>query len=162
MIKHLLFGLWICILTLGAAYGTVMWQAKSHEEAAAKEGEEKVVTEQVQTKKISVPIIANGVVKGYVLAQFVFRINAKILKEMTVRPDIFLVDEAFRVIYGGKAIDFRNPLHPDVAALSAMIKKNVNERFGENFVEDVLVQELTYIPQERFRGGALAGGNSFG
>jgi hypothetical protein len=74
---------------------------------------------------------------------------------MTVKPDIYLVDEAFKVIYSGSAIDFRNPSKPDFAALGQTIKDNVNARFGGNFVQEVLVQELSYLPQERLRGGSL-------
>ena len=95
------------------------------------------------------------------LAQFVFHLDAAAVKEMKVKPDIYLVDEAFKVIYGGTAIDFRDPQKPDFSALGKTIKENVNARFGPGFVQEVLVQELTYLPQERMRGGALQGSVSF-
>jgi hypothetical protein len=160
MIKHLLFAFWMCAVTLGSAYGTIIWQVQS--EKSADDGhDEKPPIEQVQTKRISIPIISDGGLKGYMLAQFIFNVNGASLKELTVRPDIFFVDEVFRVIYGGGFIDFRDPKKTDISALSALIKKNVNARFGENFVQDVLVQELNYVPQERFRGGALPGDTHF-
>lgn len=161
MIKYILLGLWICAVTLGSSYGALLWQAQEQKKAAGVGEQPKVAIEQVQTKRINVPVIANGTLKGYVLAQFVFHIDAVALKEMTVRPDIYLVDEAFKVIYSGKAIDFRDPQKPDFSALGKTIKDNVNARFGPNFVQEVLVQELTYLPQEKFRGGALGGGGSF-
>jgi hypothetical protein len=161
VIKYLLLGFWICAITLASAYATIVWQTQKPQiETAAKDDDEPV--EQLQTKMITVPVLANGGLKGYVLAQFVFRINAAALKNMPVKPDIFLIDEAIKVIYSGEAIDFRNPEKRDVAKLSALIKKNVNARFGDNFVKDVLVQELNYLPQDRLRGGALSGGPSFG
>lgn len=156
MIKHLLFAFWICAITLGSAYGTILWHVKGSDNADSDQAD-KVQIEQVQTKRISVPVISDGVLKGYVLAQFTFHVNAPALKKMTIRPDIFLVDEVFKAIYGGDAIDFRDPKKPDVGALSALIKKNVNARFGNDFVQEVLVQELNYVPQERLRGGALPG-----
>lgn len=161
MIKYILLGLWICGVTLGSSYGVIIWQAQQQQHKAGAGEQPKVAIEQVQTKRINVPVIANGALKGYVLAQFVFHIDAAALKEMTVRPDIYLVDEAFKVIYSGKAIDFRNPQKPDFSALGPTIKDNVNARFGQGFVQEVLVQELTYLPQERFRGGALQGGGNF-
>jgi hypothetical protein len=160
VIKYILLGVWICGVTLGSSYGVILWQAQQQQKAGAAE-QPKVVIEQVQTKRINVPVIANGALKGYVLAQFVFHIDAAALKEMTVRPDIYLVDEAFKVIYSGKAIDFRDPQKPDFSALGKTIKENVNARFGPNFVQEVLVQELTYLPQEKFRGGALRGSGDF-
>ena len=160
MIKYILLGVWICAVTLGSSYGAIWWNAQEQQKGSGP-GEPKVAIEQVQTKRINVPVIANGALKGYVLAQFVFHIDAAALNEMTVRPDIYLVDEAFKVIYSGKAIDFRDPQKPDFSALGKTIKENVNARFGPGFVQEVLVQELTYLPQERFRGGALRGSDSF-
>lgn len=161
MIKYILLGVWICGVTLGSSYGVILWQAQQEQKASATSEQPKVAIEQVQTKRINVPVIANGALKGYVLAQFVFHIDAAALKEMTIRPDIYLVDEAFKVIYSGKAIDFRDPQKPDFSALGKTIKENVNTRFGPGFVQEVLVQELTYLPQERFRGGALRGSGTF-
>ncbi len=160
MIKQLLFAFWICAISLGSAYATLLWQIQARESAEADKSK-KTSIEQVQTKRISVPVISEGTLKGYVLAQFTFQVDASALKKMTVRPDIFLVDEVFKAIYSGEAINFRNPQKPDVGELSALIKKNVNKRFGKDFVKEVLVQELNYIPQERFRGGALQGDARF-
>ncbi len=156
MIKQLLFAFWICAVTIGAAYGMILWQVSASQDIADA-GEKPLTIEQVQTKRISVPVIHEGRLKGYVLAQFIFRVNGDALKQMTARPDIFLVDEVFKSIYSGEAIDFRDPKKPDVRALSDLIKKKANERFGQDFVLEVLVQELNYVPQERFRGGALPG-----
>ena len=160
MIKHIVLALWTCGVTLGSSYGVIWWQTQQQQKAGAGE-QPKLATEQVQTKRINVPVIANGALKGYVLAQFVFHIDAAALKEMTIRPDIFLVDEAYKAIYSGKAIDFRNPQTPDLSALGPTIMASVNARFGQGFVQEVLVQELTYLPQEKFRGGALRGSSAF-
>lgn len=160
MIKHLLFAFWICAVTLGSAYGTIIWQVQSKKSADGGH-EEKVWVEQVQTKRISVPIINDGNLKGYVFAQFIFNVNSSALKELTIRPDIFFVDEIFKAIYSGGGINFRDPEKTNVTALSDLIRKNVNTKFGENFVQEVLVQELNYVPQERFRGGALPGDTYF-
>lgn len=162
MIKYIFLGVWACAVTLGSTYGVMMWQASQQRAAAGKPGEPvKVPVEQVQTKRINVPVIANGTLKGYVLAQFVFQIDAAALKEMKTKPDIFLVDEAFNVIYSGTAIDFRDPQKPDFSALGKTIKEKLNARFGAGFIQEVLVQELTYLPQDKFRSGALSGSGDF-
>jgi hypothetical protein len=160
VIKHLMFGLWICGVSLGAAYGTITWKTQQKTHIGGTE-DPTVEIQQVQTKRINVPIISDGAVKGYVFAQFVFHVDGGAMKKMTIKPDIFLVDEAFKVIYRGDGIDFRNPDKPDIGGLAEIIKKNVNARLGANFVHDVFVQELNYLPQEKFRGGALEGGSHF-
>jgi hypothetical protein len=160
MIKYLMLGIWIVALALGSAYGTIVMTGSG--DGGDKTAEAQLPPEQVRTKRLSVPIIGDGKVKGYVLAQFIFNINAQASKDMAIRPDIFLVDEAFKVIFSGEAINFSVLEKPDGAKLTEAIKKNINARFGENFLQDVLVQELNFVPQERFRGGALQGGARFG
>lgn len=160
MIRHLLFGLWVCAVSLGAAYATIAWQAHQKSKMADA-GTPQIEIVQVQTKRISVPIISDGMVKGYVFAQFVFNVDGAAMKQMKIKPDIFLVDEAFKVIYRGDGIDFRNPEKPDVSALGGIIKSSVNARLGSNFVQDVFVEELNYLPQDKFRGGALMEGPRF-
>jgi hypothetical protein len=156
LIKYLLFGLWICGVTLGSAYGAIIWSMQKAAETTDNKGSQDQY-EQIKTRMITVPVIVEGKLQGYVMAQFVFQINVAATKEMGIKPDLFLVDEAFKVIYSGEAIDFRNARKKDVAALSELIKKRVNTRFGENFAKEVLVQELNYLPQDRMRGGALTG-----
>lgn len=149
MIKVIALGLWVCGVTLGAAYGVMVWQAGDAKEQQG--AAEPVVLEQVRTKTINVPIITDGSVQGYVIAQFVFTVEAEKLKQLSTKPDLFLVDEAFKVIYTGEAVDFRHLRRTDVAGLAKIIKENVNRRFGQTLVQEVLVQELNYIPKEKLR-----------
>jgi hypothetical protein len=146
MIKIVALGLWVCAVTLGAAYAAMTWQTDDSPQREAP-----VALEQVTTKMISVPVIGDGAVQGYVLAQFVFTMEAEKLKQLATKPDLFLVDEAYKVIYAGEAVDFRHLRRTDVAALAKIIKENVNKRFGQNLVQEVLVQELNFLPKEQIR-----------
>lgn len=150
MIKPILLGLWLCAVTLGSAYGVITWQ-KSKREAEVAAASAPPVIEQVQTKVINVPIIADGAVQGYVLAQFAFSIEADKNKELSTKPDLILVDEAFKLIYAGEAVDFRRLRRADVDALAKIIRTNVNKRLGQDLVRDVLVQQLNYLPRDQLR-----------
>lgn len=152
MIKYIVVGFWVCVVTLGSAYAVMTLKAQQ-QQAAAHPAEPKVEIEQIKTKLISVPLVINGVVLGYVMAQFTFTVEAAAAKTMPVKPDILIVDEAFRVIYAGEAVDFRRIGKSDVGALANKIKEAVNKRFGIELVKDVYVQELNFIPREQFRGG---------
>ena len=152
MLKYIFVGLWVCGVTLGSAYGVMLWQAQNQYHAKDKPVE-KVEFEQVKTKVISVPIVHEGKVRGFVLAQFTFQIEASMLKDMAVKPDIYFVDEAFRIIYSGEVVNFSTLRKPDLPALAKVIKESVNKRLGKDLVHEVFVQELNYIPQEQFRGG---------
>jgi hypothetical protein len=151
MIKLIASGLWVCLVTLLSAYAAVSWQT-----ARAPETETQKLfggLESVRTRMISVPIVADGAIHGYVMAQFVFTVDAKVLKRLSVKPDVFLLDEAFKAIYAGESIDFRQVKKQDLPGLSKQIADGVNKRLGTHLIDDVLVQELNYITKDRVRGG---------
>lgn len=153
MIKLILSGIWICLVTLLSTYAAVSW----HTAHATKPETSKHAgggLETMKTKMISVPVVADGAIHGYVIAQFLFTADAAIMKRMSVKPDVFLQDEAFRVIYGGQSIDFRHFKKQDLPGLAKQIAEGVNQRMGVAVVHDVLVQELSYIDKSEVRGGA--------
>jgi hypothetical protein len=170
MIKLILSGLWVCLVTLLSTYGVITWHGTgatppaAHAAApaagpAAKPGSEHEAAvllagmESIKTKMISVPIVADNAVQGYVMAQFVITVDSKEMKRFSIKPDIFLVDEAFRAIFAGGSIDFRQFKKQDLAGLTKQIAGNVNKRLGVRLIEDVLVHELNYIPKDQVRGG---------
>jgi hypothetical protein len=107
----------------------------------------------VRTRMISVPVVADGGIRGYVVAQFAFTAPAKLMKQMPVKPDLYVLDEAFQLIFSGEMIDFRQFKKQDLPSLGKQIVENVNKRLGMRVVEDVLVQELNYVPKDGVRGG---------
>lgn len=159
MIRSILIGAWVCAVTMGAAYLGASWQrpaaASAHTSASpdkAEHGTAKDLT-PVRTRMISVPVVADGAIRGYVVAQFAFTAPANLMKHMSVKPDLYVLDEAFQLIYSGQMIDFRYFKKQDLPALGKKIAENVNKRLGVDVIEDVLVQELNYIPKESIRGG---------
>jgi hypothetical protein len=153
MIKPILTGVWVCAATIGSAYLGVSWQrpaaASNHQDHGA--SSDLVLT---RTRMISVPIVADGGIRGYVVAQFAFTAPTKLMKQMSVKPDMYVLDEAFQLIFSGEMIDFRQFRKQDLPALGKKIAENVNKRLGVQVVEDVLVQELNYVPKDNVRGGS--------
>ncbi len=150
MIKPILMGMWVCTATMGAAYVGANWQKPG----AGKEKPEHNEMTPVRTRMISVPVIAEGAIRGYVVAQFAFTTPAALMKQMPVKPDMFVVDEAFALIYAGEDIDFRQFKKQDLISLSRKVADNVNKRMGARVVEDVFIQELNYGPADKGRGGS--------
>ena len=153
MIKPILTGVWVCAATMGAAYLGAVWQrppapAKPNDHGASSD------LAPVRTRMISVPILGDGGIRGYVVAQFAFTAPAKLMKELPVKPDLFVLDEAFQLIFSGELLDFRQFKKQDLPALGKKIAENVNKRLGVHVVEDVLVQELNYVSKDNIRGGA--------
>jgi hypothetical protein len=152
MIKSIAVGLWVCIVTVLSTYAVVTWQT-AH--SAPKEASSQKLfggLEAVRTRMISVPVIDDGTVRGYVTAQFIFTVDAKLNKRLSVKPDLYLLDEAFRTIYEGRSLDPRHFKKQDLSVLAKEIAQNVNKRLGLALVDDVLIQELAYTTKDGIRG----------
>lgn len=153
MIKLILVGLWACAITLSSCWAVVSWTAGKPAEPGHEAEKQTGGLEHVRTKMISVPVISDGVIQGYVIAQFVFSIDAKQLKQLSIRPEAILLDEAFKTIYAGDVIDFRNIKKQDLPAMLKSICDGVNKRFGSPLIESVLIQELNYVSKAEARLG---------
>lgn len=156
MIKLIIAGLWACIVTLAASYAAVSWQA-GH---AAHEAEPERLyggLETVRTRMISVPVIRSGAIQGYVMAQFSFTGNASVLKRLTLKADVVVLDEAFKAIYSEDALDFRDMKKQDLSGLIKSIVEGSNQRFGTRIIEDVFIHELSYVTKDGIRSGQRKG-----
>lgn len=151
MIKLIGVGVWACIVTLGASYLTVSWQSARATPPPAHAPTTAIET--IKTRMISVPIIRDGALQGYVVAQFSFTVDSKTLKTAVLKPDLVLVDEAFKEIYGEDNLDFRKLQKQDLAGLSKRIVEGANKRLGARMIEDAFLQELNYISKDRARSG---------
>jgi hypothetical protein len=149
MIRLLLVGIWASMLSLAAAYGMMHW-SQNPAAAIVSGGEKKL--EEVRTRAINVPIIGEGTVQGYMVAQFVFTVDTNALKEMKINPEVYLLDEAFKTIYANEQINFQNMKKQDLPLLAKRLGDNVNKRLGAEIVQDVLIDQLAYIPKKDVRG----------
>jgi hypothetical protein len=92
--------------------------------------------------------VADGTVQGYVMAQFVFTIDTAVSKKLTVQPEVFIQDEAFRALYADEKLDFRHLEKYDMTKLTKTLVQKVNERLELKLVKDVLVQEFNYVSRD--------------
>lgn len=152
MIRLIVLGVWVCLITMASSFAATMWKAKATAEAPV----EKLFggLQSVKTSLVSVPIVSEGGIQGYVISQFTFTIKADLLRRMSVKPDVYLLDSAFRTIYGADPAAVRGAKKQDLQALTAAIKASVNERLGSDFVEDVLIERYSYVPKDEVRNGA--------
>ena len=157
MVRLILSGVWVCLVTLASCYAAVVWQtavpASPVVRTEGSDPQQAAAVESVKTRMISVPVVGDGAIHGYVMAQFIFNVNVATAKRLPIKADMLLLDEAFKTIYAGDVVDFRHFRKQDLSRLSKGIAENANKRFGMQLVEDVLIQELNYIPKDQVRGG---------
>ena len=149
MIRSLLIGLWVCILTAGGSYAVAYW--KENGSLLPQRDEYLDGLQYQKTRALSVPMVENGSVQGYVVARFVYTVDARIMHQLSVPPEPFVVDEAFRKIYADERLDFRRLARYDLSLLTTAIKQRVNERMQADIVQDVLVEDFNYVSREEFQ-----------
>jgi hypothetical protein len=155
MIKLLISGIWICAITLVSSYTAASWKAR---EGVAPEDSQLQGLNYEKTAAISIPIIADGEVKGYVLAQFVFTADARTLGRLAVPPHPFILDEAFRTIYADERIDFDHLEKFDLGSLTRKIRESTNARFATDLIKDVLVEQFTFVSKAEVRAQGSGSG----
>ena len=150
--RYSLLGLWIGAVAILSAYFSGIWVNRQHlielSDMPMQGG-----MDYEQTRAISVPMIADGRVHGYVVAQFVFTIDGEALQAMAVPPNPYVIDEAFRAIYNDRSIDFENLKRYDLEGLKVRIKTNVNARMRGEFIHDILVEEFSFYPKSFVKSG---------
>jgi hypothetical protein len=63
-------------------------------------------------------------------------------------PEGYVMDEAFRIIYGENKVDFTDMQKSDLAQLTSRITTNVNKRLGSELIKETLVKNFAFIPRE--------------
>lgn len=149
MARFLLLGLWLCIVVLSSGYGAAYWAVgpeKKKQEEPYLEG-----TEFRKLRVLNVPVISDGEVKGYVIAQFVFTADARTLREMPIPPEAVILDKAFRIIYDDMDANAQTVGKKDIDSITEKIKTEANNTFGSDLVKSVLVEEFNYISKENIK-----------
>ncbi|EAS51676.1 conserved hypothetical protein [Aurantimonas manganoxydans SI85-9A1] len=150
MIKLLAVGLWVCAVTLGSSYVMASINSAPSEEAEPNYFEG---LDYRKTENITIPMIKDSAIRGYILARFVYTIDGKTVAQLKVPPDPFILDEAFRRLYTTDGFDFDEPTRFDLSSLTDGIRDAVNARYSEELVKEILVDQFDYIAKDDIRNG---------
>ena len=150
--KVLVTGLWVVLVALGTAYGVALYLPGGSDAAKAATAAP-VVLQTQKTRVINVPVVVQGALCGFVVAQFVFTEDGNLLKTLQVPPDVYLLDEAFRAIYSDTSLDPQHVEKYDLQKLTARLVKSTNDRLGAPLIKDVLIENFSYIDKDAGKGG---------
>lgn len=156
MIRTIVIGLWICVVALGSLFFAVRQNDGSSGEVKAEAGGFGGL-DYVKTDVMSVPIISNGSVAGYVVTQLVYTIDSNIRKKITVPLEYFISDEIFRKFYGSYS-DTKEVEKVKFEDVRASVITDLNARFPEPVIKDLLVEQFNYISAEEIRAMNMRGG----
>jgi hypothetical protein len=155
MLKLLLTGLWVCVVTLGAVYGAV--QMNKPAPPVDEEAKKKEMQELVRGESITVPVISDGAITGYFLSRISFMMDKEKIKGVKLPMTELTTDELFTNLIGNKMVDLSKPGVFELEKFRSNIKANMNKRLGDDLIAEVLVEQLDYLSKEDIRNNASRG-----
>jgi hypothetical protein len=148
MLKSLFVALWSAAAALGAAHGYGVWETRR---AAAKVAAPAPGAELRKARPLNVPIVQDGELLGYVVVQLAYMVDVEALKAARIDPEPYLLDEAFRLIYGDPSLDFRRLEKYDVDRFKRALDARLPARLKSDAVREVLVHEFNYVAKNDLR-----------
>jgi hypothetical protein len=100
---------------------------------------------------MNIPIVAEGAVQGYVIANLVFTADAKTLREISVPPEAFIQDEVFRYVYADETLDFKKLSRYNVNGMIGNVRERINKRLGAEIVKEILVENFNFVDKSDIR-----------
>lgn len=158
MVKLLLTGLWVCIVTLGAVYFSVQMSAAPA--PVDEEAKKKELQEFVRGEVITVPMMTDGAITGYFLGRISFMMDKEKIKEVKLPVTELMTDQLFTLLVGNRMVDLSNPGAFDLEKFRSSVKDGMNARMGEGVVAEVLVEQLDYMSKDDIRNNASRGSKS--
>ena len=145
MIRSLLLAVITCLSTLGGLYGATIWKANA--KAATAAGDQGKL-QMMKTRMVSVPLLSNGEVLGYVVTRLEFVADMGLANLSTVQPEVFVADEAFRQIYEKAPEDMKSGRKQVVRQLAASVASGANTRMGRDVVKDVMIDSWAFLSKQ--------------
>lgn len=149
MVGHILAGAWASLVLVATAYAATEFKLLPGTAGKTSKPVEKY--DSITTGMISVPVIGEAIVQGYVLAKFSVTARADVAGKVSSRLQDLITDEAYRVIYNSTSADFRKAQKSDLTTLTNAIGVGINKRAGVDAVKDVLIKEFSFISKEDAR-----------
>ncbi len=145
MIKPLLLALWVCGVVFASSYVVADMKASAIAPAEEADGAPVEGIEYRSLAALTVPMIGDGEVTGYVVAKLVYTADAQGLAGLQIDPGAFVSDEAFRTFYTDAKVEFGKVSRQNLDEILAAIRTRANERIGLELIQDVLVEQIDYV-----------------
>lgn len=148
MTRFLIVGLAAIAAVLGGAYAATVY------ETTKQSASETIAVEPVEIMKlepISVPVIRQGVVEGYVIARVAVTAASSEVKKSRADFMLYAGAASFRAVYEEEALDFTALKLVQLASLSERITKLANAEIGRPSIKKTVIETLNFVKRSEVR-----------
>lgn len=149
MIKLIATGAWICAVTLASVYFSMNMTHGAPEEPAKAEFFGGL--DYVRGDVMSVPVLADGKVKGYFIARLVYTVDPKEYATLTVPAGPMITDAAYTLLMGNSDIAITDMNRFDLDRFRTAMRDALNKKVGRDLFKEVLVEQIDYLTKEEIR-----------
>lgn len=155
MIKLLITGVWICGVALASVYFSVQIANRKEDEVPipAMFGG----LESVRGPVTSIPVIADGAVRGYFITRLSYTIDGNKAELMTVPVQDLVTDVLYSALVGDQLIDYPHMKRFDLDGFKAYIRDALNDRLGDKVFYDVIVEQIDFLSKSDIRSNMKRG-----
>ena len=153
MIKTVLAGIWGVLVLSGSLYFFTMNQADN-----AKSGEEEKAyfgkLEHISLQPMSIVLIRDNTVQGYILVEASFSVDADKKKKLSVPIELITQNAINSSILNDKKIDIERLDEFSIDEFQERLKSYINKKLDKMVVYDVLVQRIDFIKSNNVRSSS--------
>lgn len=136
---------WFCVVMTCTSLGVLKaGLLVRHGDATQKNAQ----VETIKLPPVSVPLLSEGEVRGYILARFAAVVAGR---DASAKIDVYIIDEIFRSLYGLAPRQVQTDETGQIATLTKGIIDRVNTRLGASQVRELLVLEWTWVSKQDAR-----------
>ncbi len=104
------------------------------------------------TIQSNVPTIKDGEVRGFIISNLIVQLDESVVHGDATQAEQFLKHEIFEAIYGAPGDAFIDPKKEDLVQFTKALLPSINNRLGKGAVQDLLIQEMYFVPLSFLRG----------
>jgi hypothetical protein len=149
--KLLITGLTAVFATLAGSYVAGMLAGSP---SGAEKTTEAKVLEFIKLDVLSVPVIRQGRVQGYVLARIAIGVPVEDAKKNRIAISLYSSEGAFRAIYE-EGFEFSHLKAADIGRLADRMTKLINDRMRVSVVGVTTIESLNFVPYSEVRKSKL-------
>lgn len=145
MIRTILVSAWVIAATIGALFASVTFftdTGGSTPSVAASE------IEELETRHIAVPVLADRRVTGYFIAKVGYSAYAAEIGRVVAPLDAVIQHSLHAVIYRHPENDYSDPASIGVDELAMAMVADINKRLDHETVTALELREIDYLPRD--------------
>jgi hypothetical protein len=108
-------------------------------------------TETVKIRQVSVPMMRDGVLQGYIVAKFSAIVSIQKMKHLRTKIEDLMVDEIIKQLFSMSGPNASYEVNSNLKDFTVSISREVNRKAAMELVHDILVNEFAFIEKNQAR-----------